>query len=299
MLDKVILILILTMWIICIIRKGVQALILLLFSMIIYYKSFIFSSDIDLIIKILVLLTLIIYGFRFGLKSKGFKILIPFSIILYLFSFKNAQWNSNYNLIDSITAFISFITGILIFIINWNEKSKTSLLKTITFLPIISIIIGLPMDILGLVDFWGRQGNALAGASLSTNLSFFGTCGVMSATIMTNVNKNKKYRIMSYINLAIVCSTLTRGGIIASLIIIIPDIVKFLKEMIHDAKKVNILLFTLVISSYPCVILVDKLLKRTFVGGEVNTSGRTEAWLYMVSESNSKWFGNGYGNFNR
>lgn len=293
--EAFILIAILALWIFNLNKKGVQAFVFLLYTMIIYYKSFINGVDIDIIIKFLILITLIIYGFIFGFKAKVIKVMISLACIMYALSFIGAQWTLNFGFKDSITAFISFFIGIIIFNINWDNEGKSKLLKAISKMAIISLIIGIPLDLLGFVEYFGRSGTAIAGASLSTNLSFFGTCGVMSSIILYNINRESKYRILSYINFIIVCTTLTRGGIIVCLVVLLPDIKKFFKEMIYSANHLIIFFTVIMISTYPSILLYNTLIKRTFTDGQLNTSGREKAWTYIISLVQNKWFGNGYG----
>lgn len=291
----IVLAIVIMLWIFYINKKDIQALTFLLNATVIYYNQFINKIEIDFIIKVLFLLTFIIYSIRFGARVKVLKIVIPLILVMYFCSLIDAQWSYNYTFIASITAFSSFFTGIYATCIYWEKSHAINLLVTLSRLAIVSLILGIPLATIGFVEYLGRFGTAIAGASLSTNLAFFGTIGVMASAILYNLQKNDKYRFLQYVNFVIVCATLTRGGIIASFLILIPDILKILKEMFYKSKYLIIVFFTVVIATYPAFILVKSLLKRTFVEGELNTSGRIEAWKHIITLVNNKWFGNGYG----
>ena len=104
----IVLAIVIMLWIFYINKKDIQALTFLLNATVIYYNQFINKIEIDFIIKLLFLLTFIIYSIRFGARVKVLKIAIPLILVMYFCSLIDAQWSYNYTFIASITAFSSF-----------------------------------------------------------------------------------------------------------------------------------------------------------------------------------------------
>lgn len=282
-------------WIITLFRQPTQAVSVLLIFSIIYYDNFIINIQVDLILKVLFLLTVIAVGFKIGFVKKYLFATIPLALCIYFLSIIHAQWTYNYSVLDSITAFASLTIGLLFFCVNFNERQEFQILNIISVLALASLIMGIPLGLLHLVDYFGRDGLALAGASLATNLSFFGTVGIMAAETLKNRTGLTKYRWLEYINFLIVCATLTRGGILASFIVLIPELLEFLKLAINKVKFFMTLFVGLIILIYPVKLLYNEIIQRTFQNGELNTSGRFDAWNHIISITNNKWYGNGYG----
>ena len=140
----IVLAIVIMLWIFYINKKDIQALTFLLNATVIYYNQFINKIEIDFIIKLLFLLTFIIYSIRFGARVKVLKIVIPLILVMYFCSLIDAQWSYNYTFIASITAFSSFFTGIYATCIYWEKSHAINLLVTLSRLAIVSLILGIP-----------------------------------------------------------------------------------------------------------------------------------------------------------
>lgn len=282
-------------WALSFFIKGVSPFNVLLLSMVIYYPQFIFNLNIDLLIKGLIFFTTILYILMGKVRKKIFYFISLMGILIYGISLLNAHFSIDYDFLDSITAFGSFLMGLMIFCINFSAREKQKVLKEIMFLPVISLIIGIPLSLSGMISYLSRDGTAIAGASLETNLSFFGVIGIMAAIILKNKTKYIWYDYFKIINASIVCITMTRGGILASVVLLIPDIFSFLKVSLIKFKYFVLLIYGGILGIVPMVIVFEKINQRTFIDGQINTSGRLEAWNYIISLVKNKWSGNGYG----
>lgn len=209
--------------------KNDKCLSLLLISSVVYYESFTLVN-VDLFLKILFLITTISLILIKGVKKGPFIMVTLLCIVQFTIS-QVAPTNYNeYDFLDGLTSFFSILTGFWLMCINWDKDESFDILKTLSYLASISIVVGVLLGGMGLVDFFGRHGISIAGASLSTNLSFFGTIGIMAATLAEYLAENEstwKFRLLKYINLIIVCSTLTRGGILSAFIVFIPELFLF------------------------------------------------------------------------
>lgn len=295
MLGILIVIVISIAWIICLCKKNWSPYVPLFVSMTVYYDSFISNIDIDLIIKIMFLMTTLIYVIQGKVKKKLLMLLIGLTILIYSISLLNVNFDWSYSRIDSITAISSFSTGIMLACIDLDNQERISILKTIQKLPIISLILGIPLSAMGFLTYFARSGTAVAGASSETNLAFFSTLAILAAIILKQVTQKSRYDVAKVVNYIIVCSTLTRGGILASTIILLPDIIAILMKAFIKAKYLIISFYGLAISVVPVIFIWKKISERTFENGQINTSGRLDAWKYIISLVRNRLTGNGYG----
>lgn len=281
-------------WLVLFLKKKTYAMTFLIYSTIICY-AYSFKISVDLVIKILFLITIAFSCWRYGVKKQSLKI-FAILFILVFFGTILANFTNTYTFSDNITAVISTVLGFLIICVNWPTDDKEEILKRISFIPICSIIIGIIIIPLNIVPFFSRAGNVgLGGASMATNLSFFCISAIMAALSVYKINSNVKYRLLAYINFLILLLTLTRGGILAGFIMIFPDIIKWLKETPKSFNKFIITLLIIGISIVPVMHIAELLLERSFTNGEFNSSGRFEAWSYMIDIVDNKYIGNGFG----
>lgn len=275
-------------------RKLIYSIAWLLLISIINFSS-IFGVDVDVFIKFLFLLTYILLAFT---NKINIKMLIPFFSIFILFFINlcNAKYGNGYNFYSGFSAVISIIIGFISLIIIYNENQKYFLLKLLSALPVISIIIGIILWPLGLCNPFQR-GNyfALAGVSASTNLAFYSVIGIVTSLYVFYTKNLNKYRFIAYLNFFILCGTLTRGGILAGFIIIIYDLFHLVKKMLKTKNGIAQLFVITIFLFFPFFIIIKQLEARTFVDGELNTSGRIDAWEYIISLCENKFIGNGYG----
>lgn len=279
-------------WLYCITKKNKEnAICFLLIMSTIYYESFTIVN-IDVVIKALFILTFLILIHRYK-TSKKVLLLISMFFIFCIVNLSVAKFDNTFSISDSLFAYISLFSGFIAQFMVLSERQKNNIIKILIKLPIYSLIFGIVLWPLGLVDFFGRYDrSAIAGASLATNLSFFGVVGIASAFLYYRKTNEMKYSYMAYFNFFIVCSTLTRGGILVGIFLIIVDVFPFLIKMCKKAKTFFIMLTVIIMGAYPVYYVVNQLMARTAVNGD---SGRLAAWTYIISLNKNRWFGNGYG----
>lgn len=268
----------------------------LLGLLVIYYDSININLNLDLYLKILILLTsglcLLVYGWK-----KNTFVIFSLVILMYILSLISAQWTSEFTLFESISAIASFTIGIVISRIRWKDEHKSKILLLISFLPLFSVVIGLILWPFGVINFLGRNNTALAGAALSTNLSFFGVIGIMASLLFFYKYNKVLFRYIAYLNFIIVFLTLTRGGILAGFVVIVPDAVKFAKDLIKSLSRKQLVIYTSIalLALIPIGYASILLIQRSFLDGEFISSGRFEAWPRILEHVTNMWSGRGYG----
>lgn len=277
-------------WLYMFYRKGaIEAASFLFISSTVAYFLFA-SSAIDVVLKALFAITFLSL-IKKNRRRGGIGNII---LLLLLFAFVNAWfaiYDSTFKRIDCFTAYFSLFIGIIMQIVVIKEDKCKYLLETLSKLAIYSLLLGIPLSLLGLKDYLGRWGTALAGASISTDLSFFGTLGAAAALFYYKLYRNPSYRYLAYINFIIVCSTLTRGGILATAIILSFDFIPFVISIIKNKKYCIAILLTSIIS----IPAVSYILEALSIRNEAGDSGRSEAWAMLILLQENLWIGNGYG----
>ena len=285
------------LWIYNLIKSPEKALCVLIIAEVIYINYF-STINVDFIIKTLMLFTNFIAIFKYGFRGKKIFTLF-FLATLFAIGFIGAKFSSIYSVYDNVTAYMSTFNGFIILTANWPNNNRNELLKKVSYIPLFSIIIGILIMPLNLIPFFTRLGNVgIGGASMATNLSFFAFVGIISSLSLYKYTSEEKYRHLAYINFFIILLTLTRGGIVAGFIALIPDLVNWLKNfknVLKSRKKIIVLIIIALASIYPLYIITNLLISRSFVNGKFSTSGRVDAWKYIISLVQNKYYGNGTG----
>lgn len=290
-----IILVIIFVWFFLFFKKKTDAMVFLIYSTIIYYAYF-SSINIDLIIKILFLITISFSCYRYGISKVMLKIIMVFMPLFFVGTLL-VNFSNTYTIKDNITAMISTLLGFLIVCVNWPIEDREKILEKISFIPIVSIVIGILIMPLNIIPFFSRVGGiGLGGASMATNLSFYCVTSIMTSLCVYKINNNLKYRILAYINFVILLLTLTRGGILAGFFVLLPDLLKWSKESMKSGKKFLCTCCIILVAMAPMLSIFDMLLARSFSkDGSFNSSGRFEAWEYMINMVDNEWIGNGFG----
>ena len=265
--------------------KRIYALIFMLCILTIDFDAA-FMLDIETQIKIIFLAISIIYMIIYGIRKEYIKTYIIFTAILIL-SLSVAHFTSDYSLVGALKSSMSFFLGLNFICTNFREDQKIKIEKCLMRLPIISLLIG----ILGgcFIIAKGRIG----GASGATNLAFLTVNSIIAATGLYMKFRDNKYIFYCFASFAICFLTLTRGGILASGIVILSILPFFFRKM--TPKKVGLVIVTICIGVAALFYSWDKLMSRMYSDGEVNTSGRSVAWEYIISLNDNPLRGQGYG----
>lgn len=256
----------------------------------------ILGYDFDVFLKFLFLYIYIYYICKYNLRTR-YLFIISILCVLFVVNLIFAQFDTQYTFTSYLTATLALFIGLLPLLIKFNDVQKEYILKILIYLPLFSIVIGLILWPLGgLNPFLRGSYIGLAGASEATNLAFFCLIGICASFFKFKRDKIVKYRYFMYINFFFLLCTLTRGGIISGVIIILYDLIPFLKSCLKNKKRIFVVSSMIIISVIPIYFVINQLIARTYgVSGEINTSGRTEAWAYIISLCKNRFIGNGYG----
>lgn len=283
-------------WIVLLLFKKEDALVFLLFSITINFEAYGKSGfDIDAVLKLMFLLTVLVHVFIHKNKLRKIVPLIILGLV-FVANLLFARFDSSYGISSYFTAIVSLFTGFFICFILFAESQRTKLLLTVSLMPLVSVVLGLLLwPVFGVNPFARGDAFGLAGASSSTNLAFFSAIGIGACSRLYYFDRKYKFLVLEIVNFIILLATLTRGGVVAAVIIVVKDFIPFVKETMKT--KNRLLSFSILfVAAIPFIaFMINKMIDRTFVAGTLNTSGRIEGWTYILSMSRNTYFGNGYG----
>lgn len=260
-----------------------------------YFERFTSTLHTDFVFKLLFLVCSLYLLIFQGFKKEYISSIIIF-FIAFLFSRITPVNNGYYNFTDSFLAMMTFLVGLLLISISWSEKEANELQWLIILLPWLSVLFGTIFHLFGIMSLFDRNGTSIGGISLSTNLSFYCVFSIAAASVLFERNRENKFIYIQIITFLLCSSTLTRGGILASLVIIFPDILWILLKVYKKPMFLLSVLFSGLLSIFPIKILYAKIIERMYNdGGSLNTSGRIEAWSYIIRLQENRLFGNGFG----
>ncbi len=283
------------LWAIALKRGGCTGALSLLLCVATVYYGGIANIDngnrVDVAVKFMFLATILLQ-IKKRLRVNGILVMI---LLMIVFSFVNARfalYNRTYSAQDCLSSYVTLYTGFFACLCTFSQSDIKKLLFSLSILPIVSLGLGVVFASAGLLPFLGRFGTSIAGASLSTNLSFFGTIGVAAALAYFKYFGDTRLRYLAYINFFVTCTTLTRGGILASAVILLYDMIPFARFALKHYKTLTLVVLGVGASIPAAAYAAAAIIARTTANGD---SGRSRAWTYILSLQRNFYLGNGYG----
>lgn len=251
------------------------------------------TTNVKAAISLFLLYSAVSYGYHY--KSMH----VPY-IFTFLFIISFVQ---DINVTTSLLSFIGIVFPISLIYVSWPDKYKIKLIKIISFLPIINILIGLFLEIIGTYDLF-RHGipiSRLQGAAIPAHLAMLGVVSIITSSYLY-LKGNTKYIFVSIISFAIVVLTLTRLPILLSTIILGYIFVKYFKSNLNSKNKFYASLLSISCIVVLLLIFLPEIISRfqthRAIGEYINSSGRFYAWSYFYNIAvNKLFFGHGLGSY--
>lgn len=260
------------------------------------YLNKVLEYDFDVFFKLLFLILLVFYGCKYGFKIKSFGVPI-FVLVLFAVNYMFADFGGTYSPVDFITAFIPLFTGFLYHTVSFSETQKRHIIKCLVYLPLFSVVAGIFLWPFGITNPFQRGAYiGLSGASEATNLAFFCVISMASCLYLFLKTQIIKYRYLMYLNYLFLLCSLTRGGILSGTFFIIYDLIPFLKSILKKRSRFLLFFMIAILAIIPLRFVALQLISRTYTtNGQINSSGRLEAWQIIIGLCRNKLWGNGYG----
>ena len=198
--------------------------------------------------------------------------------------------------------------GWLVFAMNWDWRRDHWLLKVLAWVPILSVLSGLALQVVGtLLVFRNTSPPRLEGATIAAWLGGFGLYASMACLMLYRREQWRWAKSLGFVNVAILCGTLTRGAILALGIFAIPSLVRFGRRQLaaNGINGIAKLAAAAAIAIAGAAVVIPGLLERTenasvYVagrgGGHELASGRLQAWAFAYEQAKVNLvFGRGVG----
>ena len=210
---------------------------------------------------------------------------------------------------QTASSLASLFLAWLVFAINWDWRRDHVLLKTLTWVPIISVLIGLGLQAAGILSLFSHASPPrLGGATTTAWLGTFGVCAVMACLALYRREQWKWAKWIGFIDVVILGATLTRGAVLALGIVGLPSLVRFGRRQLSTESVAGLakLGTAVIVAIVGAAILVPGLQERNENAFTYNAtrgvvthevaSGRFQAWTFTYEQAKVNLaFGRGLG----
>lgn len=266
-----------------------------------FIKVDFFGVDAVTAYKLLFLISIIILVITKNKVNYSFSYPIIIISFICIYSTMVVFYRGEFPLFVVFKAYIGLFLPFLILMIKWESKSIEKILFILSILPIISSIVGVTLDLLGIRDVFMYEYTGtkrFQGANVPAHLAEL--CFIAIAVLVYQYIRKPRnfYLLLIAINFGIVVLTYTRTFMMACSILVgvvlLYFLINFLKGKVIYVITLTLALVALMIMIY---FSLDNLMQRTFsYNGNFDTSGREYAWTYFLKEAaDTKLLGRGLG----
>ena len=199
--------------------------------------------------------------------------------------------------------------GWLVFAIKWDWRRDQRLLKIFAWVPSLSVILGVALQAAGtLLLFRNSTPPRLEGATISAWLAALGLYSTIACLMLYRRERWPWARWLGFVNIAILGATLTRGAVLALIIVAIPSVVRFTRLQLSAKGSSGLvkLAIAATIATAGAAILVSGLIERNENASSYDAargvvtheiaSGRFQAWAFVYHQAKINLaFGRGIG----
>jgi len=257
--------------------------------------------------KAVVLVSMAPYVLRYGLTSRGIPVLGAY-VLMVLITYTGSTLASGLTVTQILSSFVSLTTGWVLLTVNWQREDVPVLLKSMALTAVVSVGLGLLASAAGLRPWLSPydEGPArLSGATIAPWLAMLGCMGMAAAIALWRTTDWRGAQPLIAVNLAIVLLTVTRGAILAAVMLLLPTLVQAARGpqgTSFTSKGLRVLalliaLGTVLALAVPPIVSRNEATAPTpSQAGPINTSGRLQAWgeFYDYAQVNLL-FGRGLG----
>jgi teichuronic acid biosynthesis protein TuaE len=188
--------------------------------------------------------------------------------------------------------------GWLVFAIDWDWRRDQQLLKVLAWVPIVSVLVGLALQVMGIFPlFKNTSPPRLEGATIVAWLGTFGVCAVIACLALYRREQWKLAKWIGFADVVILGATLTRGALLALGIVALPSLVRFGRRQLSAKSITGMAKLGMAIAAAiaGAAILIPGLQERNenaivydaargAVTHEV-ASGRLQAWAFAYEQA--------------
>jgi teichuronic acid biosynthesis protein TuaE len=199
--------------------------------------------------------------------------------------------------------------GWLVFAINWDWRRDHQLLKVFTWVPILSVLVGFALQAAGILSlFRGSTPPRLEGATIAAWLGALSLYSVIACLALYQRGQWRWARWLGFVNVIILGATLSRGAVLALVIVAIPVLVRFTRHQLSAKSTTGLVKLAIAgaVAAVGVAVLASGLIERDENATTYNAtrytvtheiaSGRLEAWAFTYKQAKVNLaFGRGIG----
>ncbi len=252
--------------------------------------------------RLLILLTIFALLAHRGLRdAKPPPTIAAYGVVLLL-TFTLAAPPQGLSPDKALFALLTLNIGWLATHIRWHDEERHRILQFVATVPLVSVATGFALEAGGVhlsrsVDYTGVP--RLHGAGIAAYLALMATGGAAASVLLYRLGRRRMGVSLVLSNFVIVALTATRGGVLATAILLVPFAVTVaLRGDLPVGQVAFRALGALVLFVAVAIFFVPPLLARSFHSGEAGfeSSGRIEAWSYFLDQTKGHAaFGRGLG----
>jgi teichuronic acid biosynthesis protein TuaE len=187
--------------------------------------------------------------------------------------------------------------GWVVFAINWDWRRDRQLLKIFACVPSLSVLVGLALQAAGILVLFRDSPPRLDGATIPAWLGALGLYSVIACLVLYQRGQWRWARWLGFVNVIILGAALSRGAVIALVIVAVPVLVRFTRRQL-SAKGVAGLAKLVIVGAVATVgvaVLASALIKRDENAITYNAardtvtheiaSGRLQAWAFVYKQA--------------
>ncbi len=199
--------------------------------------------------------------------------------------------------------------GWLVFAINWDWRRDQQLLKIFAWVPILSVLVGLALQAAGILPlFLHATPPRLEGATIAAWLGALGLYSAVACLMLYRREHWRWARWLGFTNVIILGATLSRGAVLALVIVAIPVLVRFSRHQLSAKGIAGLVKLAIAgaVATIGVTVLISGLIERdenahtydaarSAVTHEI-ASGRFQAWTFVYNQAKINLaFGRGIG----
>lgn len=230
-------------------------------------------------------------------------VVIPFTLV-FVFNITTATYTSVIGGSGIFRAFLGYVFAWFLLNVRWTERGALATIRLVSFLPLVSVVLGGMLHLLGVSSVYRIEYTGafrLSGAAIPAHLAMLAFVAVCASIyLVLRENASGSARILVILNLTLLAATVTRGAILAALLMLVLICAGVIGAGSGVSREINRFIKQLAVATVVLGVAIwpQIAIRNAGNGYEsgLNTSGRDDAWaFYLRLAEQNTWVGNGLG----
>ncbi|WP_409331717.1 O-antigen ligase family protein [Trujillonella humicola] len=249
-------------------------------------------------LKLLLILFAVAAGLKVGWRSSGLELVwLGMWTLALVFSVLGPD-PFGLGPVGMTNAYLGYISGWLWLFVRVPPDQRQLRLRLVESSAALCVLAGLILSLAGLIQFAHTDASGvprLAGSLIPPQVAMLAVCGLIATIVRGHRGHSRGHWTWITLNTAIACATVTRGAILAVVIIVLAHVA----TTVRTRRLARGRLAAVGLLSTAFAVTASAIALRSqgnSYEGPYNTSGRTEAWeFYRSIAEREPWWGSGLG----